>query len=181
MKTTPKPKKFPVKERVFRICLNVYDYYVFVVFTTDIKGSRLNRSDRLGYVKADSINPSADGLHTGVPEELISYIFLPYKSDIGVIAHEAFHAVWRLYRATGADHEDRNTDNRAMSVSLRKSTWSTSTMRRSLRNSRRRISISKLPRSSSLAHSSVSSISCMPALRSCILSTSLATDCALPG
>lgn len=94
-----------MKEREYMIELPVFNYMIFVVVTDNIAESRKNRKARLGCLKKD-ISKYVDGMHSFDNLEPNGWVFINPTSSPGVIAHEVFHALWRMFKWVGAKLEN---------------------------------------------------------------------------
>ena len=90
-------------ERFRTVPILPLNYLVRVILTNNVTISRVGRSHILGDWYADG---STAAIHCGVPDASISYIFLPFKADVGYVAHEVSHCLWRLMNFIGAEHEN---------------------------------------------------------------------------
>lgn len=94
-----------VKEKLHKLDIAPFNYEVNIVLTENIADSRIKRNRTLGSVSKDDLTGTV-ALHCAVHDKPISYIFLPFESDIGYVAHECFHCVWRIMKFIGAEHEN---------------------------------------------------------------------------
>lgn len=90
-----------MKEQEFTIDIPVFNYRVIVVITNSISASRDARDELLGET-SHKLNKYVDGLHSYNEEEPDSYIFITPRTTNGVIAHEVFHVIWRVFEWVGA-------------------------------------------------------------------------------
>src|ERR1700744_594697 len=88
-------------EKVVKFDIVPFNYDLIVVVSESIQQSRTNRNDILGYYEPDEAHGA---MHCFMNHT--SYIFLEYGADIGTIAHEVFHFVWKLMSWIGAEHNN---------------------------------------------------------------------------
>lgn len=88
-------------EKIVKYDIVPFNYDLIVVVSDSIQQSRTNRNDILGYYEPDDHHGA---MHCYVGHQ--SYIFLNYGADIGTIAHETFHFIWRLMQWIGAEHNN---------------------------------------------------------------------------
>lgn len=93
------PEKFIEKVKKFPFPLFHYDLTVIV--TSSVQNSRSKLNDVLGYYEPD---PHHGAMHCFCGGE--SYLILPIAADIGTIAHEVSHFVWRVMAWIGAEHNN---------------------------------------------------------------------------
>jgi hypothetical protein len=86
-----------LKERTKIVKLVTYGYTVKVIVSSDIERSARKR----GYLFLEG-SYAQHSYTEGKPE---SVLFLPAVLDISLVAHESFHAVWRVMKFIGAKHE----------------------------------------------------------------------------
>lgn len=94
--------KKEVTEREKIIEFPVFNYTVHLVITWDVTQSRMNRSDALGPLEPGLCS----ALHSYKEDESVSYLFLPVNAKPGVVVHEAWHCIWRIWDWIGADFEN---------------------------------------------------------------------------
>ena len=92
-------------EEHFSIDFPVFDYRLFVVYTDDIKKSRLSLNHKVG-APNEEISSNIDGLHSYNNLDTDAFILFTPKSSIGTIAHEVSHAIWRMFVYYGAEFEN---------------------------------------------------------------------------
>ena len=93
------------KEKIHKIEFPMYEYKVHIVYTSNIQHSRDLRNDVLD--GAVELSHYVDGLHSTSDRDLFtSYIFFTPKSSYGVITHEAYHVVCRMFKTIEAEHEE---------------------------------------------------------------------------
>lgn len=98
--------KAKFKEYTAKIDYPVFGYTLFICFTDDIEAARQNQKSWLGALE-EPLGPFVDGLHSyNKMECLTGVIFFKPSSTIGVVAHELFHALWRMFEAVGANLEN---------------------------------------------------------------------------
>src|SRR5688572_7708626 len=85
-----------------KIIIPIYDYGVTVVVTTDVMKSREARNFEIGH----PCEGTAVALHSYCLDKPDSWIFLQKGADSGVIAHECYHCVSRLFRWIGTKKVD---------------------------------------------------------------------------
>lgn len=90
-------------QRKKRIVIGVFNYVVNVILSNDPNTARAKLSRVLGEWEQDDCLAA---LHVGSAEGPISYVFLPFEADIGLVVHESCHAFWRMMEFIGAKHED---------------------------------------------------------------------------
>lgn len=94
------------KEFTTKIEFPIFNYHFWVCLTDDIEASRKAQSHWLGAVEG-YFNPLIDGLHSyNEMEGGTAAIFIKPYSSLGVIAHEVFHALWRMFEYVGANIEN---------------------------------------------------------------------------
>ncbi len=93
---------FMEREKV--IILPVFNYSIHFIITDNIQFSRDGRAHILG--ARDSELTNVDGLHSYNKLRMDAGIFVTPETSIGVIAHEIFHAIWRMFKAIGAKNEN---------------------------------------------------------------------------
>ena len=87
------------------ITFPVFGYIVHCIYTDDINSSREKHTDILGACE-EILSPSVDGMHDSNKLYADGYIFFTPDSTIGTIAHECFHALWRMFKFYGAKLEN---------------------------------------------------------------------------
>ncbi len=87
------------------IDLPIFNYQISVVYTDDISESREARNHLIG-AQDEVLHKYVDGLHSYNNLEPKGFIFFTAKSSVGVIAHEVFHAIWRMFKYIGAKNEN---------------------------------------------------------------------------
>lgn len=90
-------------EHIFELNFPVFGYTVEICVTENIKESRISRNYWLGPPTVDL--EGVEGLHS-YAESSKSIIFITPKSSVGCIAHEYFHALWRMFEYVGAQHDN---------------------------------------------------------------------------
>jgi len=83
----------------------IFDYTLEVIFTDDLNDSREKRSDKLGALPSP-IGKTVDGLHCYNEQYPESVIFLLNTTTVGVIAHEIYHFIRRMFRWIDAQPEE---------------------------------------------------------------------------
>jgi hypothetical protein len=86
-------KRKPRKEFSGFCTFDAFNYRVHLIITQDIVASRKLRNNILGEFVYET-TPYA--IHCAVPDDALSYLFLPFDVGPGTIAHEAWHAVRRM-------------------------------------------------------------------------------------
>lgn len=83
----------------------VFYYKIEIVYTTTITVSRYRRNKYLGATDEDF--SCYEGLASSSDKRGIGAIFFRPDSSIGTIAHECFHAIYRMmnYKEAGMDNE----------------------------------------------------------------------------
>ncbi len=94
-------KKEKFVEKIIKFDISPFNYDLVVVVSDSVTKSRANRNELLGFYEPDEHHAA---MHCWVGH--MSYIFLPYAADIGSVAHEVFHFVWRLMQWIGAEHNN---------------------------------------------------------------------------
>ncbi len=92
-------------EKETTIYLPIFNYHIDVVYTDNISESREARNHLIG-AQDEVLHRYVDGLHSYNKQEPKGFIFFTEKSSVGVIAHEVFHAIWRMFKYIGAKHEN---------------------------------------------------------------------------
>ena len=92
-------------EQEIKIDFPVFNYSIYVVYTSDIARSRKARSVFIG-APDEELGSYVDGLHSFSPIDPDSFVFFTPSTSIGVITHEAFHALWRMFKWVGAKLEN---------------------------------------------------------------------------
>lgn len=90
------------QERQKRIVIQVFNYQIYVILSSDPNAARAKRNRILGEWTHDD-NMAA--LHCG-DSDPTSYVFLPFEADIGLVVHESCHCFWRIMEFIGAKFED---------------------------------------------------------------------------
>lgn len=93
-----------MKERVGKIEFTIFDYNISIVVTDDIVKSRNNRSHLLGSLYHD--HGGTKGLHSCNEDISGAYLFFNRDTTHEIIAHESFHAVYRMFKWIGAEIEE---------------------------------------------------------------------------
>lgn len=95
-----------LKEAIDKIEFPVFNYTIYICYTTDIEASRLRRNDILGTLN-QPLSKYVDGLYSyDKNDPFNSFIFINPSSSVGVISHEYFHALWRMFEEMGANLEN---------------------------------------------------------------------------
>lgn len=92
-------------EKEFKIEFPIFSYNFNIVHTTDIAKSRSKRDNILGSC-TEALDHYVDGLHSYHDQEPDCHIFLTKDTSEGVVAHEVFHAIWRMFKYLGAKMEN---------------------------------------------------------------------------
>lgn len=88
-----------LKERIKRLDIDPFNYRVYIVITSSVQLSAAKRGVPVGdVVGAFHMTPDNGAL--------TSQIVLPLDADPAVVAHEAFHCVWHIMQAIGAQMEN---------------------------------------------------------------------------
>lgn len=88
-------------QRKTRITIKLFNYVVHVVLSSDPNTARA-KTRVLGDWEQDD---NLAALHCGTTDP-VSYVFLPFQADIGLVVHESSHCFWRIMEFIGAKHED---------------------------------------------------------------------------
>lgn len=88
-------------EQTDKVEFPMYHYNVYIVQTDNLQESRTLRAEVIGALDSH-LGPYVDGLHCTNNIEPDSWVFFTPDSTIGTIAHECFHAVWRMFKWMGA-------------------------------------------------------------------------------
>lgn len=94
-----------MKEKEFCVKFPIFNYLVFVIYSNDVKKSRISRNERLG-VDDPPLNEHVRALHSYDHLHPNGFIFVNYNVSPGVLAHECFHALWRMFEWIGAKHDN---------------------------------------------------------------------------
>jgi hypothetical protein len=92
-------------DKQHRIDFPVWNYTVHVVYTDDIRKARQARVSIVGALE-EPLHEFIDAMHCYNPVEPDGIIFITPTTSAGVICHEAFHAMWRMFKWTGAKPEN---------------------------------------------------------------------------
>lgn len=84
-------------EEEFSIEFPVFGYKLYVVMTDNIKKSR-KRIKALPKYEKGTVSKWVDGLHSFDDGNAESFIFFYPETSPGVIAHEVFHFLWRMFK-----------------------------------------------------------------------------------
>lgn len=84
-----------LKERVRKVYFPVFTYTAHIIVTSDVVGSRRNRSSILGPFEG-----TATAIHSYAGRE--SFIFITKDATPGTVAHEAWHCVYAIMKWAGA-------------------------------------------------------------------------------
>jgi len=96
----------PFKEHHKVVELPIYNYDVYVTFTSDMQES-VTRWEEIYRPDGEPLEVSnMDSLHMYLSNKGSSFLFFPLDCGVGHIAHESFHVVWRLWKWIGAQHEN---------------------------------------------------------------------------
>ena len=93
-----------IEERLL-ITFPIFGYEFRVNYTDSIQKTRDKDNLVLGALKSE-LGEYVDGLHSNNKRHPYSYIYFTPKTSIGVIAHEVFHAIWRMFKYIGAKNEN---------------------------------------------------------------------------
>jgi len=96
-------KRVKPNENVLTLKIAPFNYKIYVILSDNVEDARVRRSYLLGPYTPDG---STAGLHYGRVDLPISYVFLPYCSDIGYVAHETYHCICNIMEWAGARHEE---------------------------------------------------------------------------
>lgn len=91
-------------EKVKKIKIPTYEYTFHIVKTDNINKSRSKRDNIIGN-KWDW-SPTIGGLHSYNESYPEAFIFLNPKETPGIIAHECYHGISRMFEYIGADSVD---------------------------------------------------------------------------
>lgn len=94
-----------MKEKSKTVLFPMYKYKIHIVKTTDIMLSRNNRSGIIGHELVMN-GGQPEGLHSYNKDEAEAFIFLEWNSNMGVLCHECYHGITRLFRWIQAEHEE---------------------------------------------------------------------------
>lgn len=94
------------REHCHKLLVEPFNYQVNIVLTDDVIESRVKRNRALGTTATREDLTGTIALHSASKTAGVSYIFLPFKADIGYITHECSHCVWRIMEFIGAEHEN---------------------------------------------------------------------------
>lgn len=94
-------------EKVKKIKVSPYCYTFHVVKTDNINRSRSKRDKIIGG-ESWKYCPTVGGLHSYNDEFPVfeSYIFLDPKQSLGIISHECYHGLRRMFAMVGAEAVD---------------------------------------------------------------------------
>lgn len=84
-----------MKEKESKLFIANYGYDIIFIKTNNIIKSRKKRNNTLGKFNKSKLK-YADGLHCD--NDYQSYIFLNSNPNIGVLAHECYHAIKRMFK-----------------------------------------------------------------------------------
>lgn len=85
------------------INLEPFNYEVIIVLTDDVQESAGQIAHAHGH---DDDEWETDAMHVHPHGRALSYLFLPFDATASMIAHEAFHCVWRVMKFIGAEFEN---------------------------------------------------------------------------
>ncbi len=94
-----------MNEFELNIELPIFNYQIDVVYTDNISESRQARNYLIGAPDSE-LSKLVDGLHSYNELTPRGVIFFTKETTIGVIAHEIFHAIWRMFKYIGAKNEN---------------------------------------------------------------------------
>lgn len=100
-------KSLKLREYKKTVELPMYNYDVYVTFTSDMQES-VSRWEDIHHPDGEPLQVLnlVCGLHMYLTNRGQSFLFFPLDCGVSHIAHESFHVVWRLWRWIGAEHEN---------------------------------------------------------------------------
>lgn len=75
------------------------------VYTNNLRKARKKRNEKLGKAKY-KISKTVDGLWCENEDKNTVALFIEKRASLGVISHEAYHAVRSLFRSIGVEEHD---------------------------------------------------------------------------
>lgn len=99
-------KKDELYEYTGEVFLPVFEYKIYVIFTSNVHLSVKNRQndDNFPQLRDDQIPFHTDGgCHIYNKHNGYAYIFLHDKAGVSVPVHESYHAICRLFRYVDAN------------------------------------------------------------------------------
>lgn len=90
-------------EKTEKIKIDPFNRNIEFVYTNNISKSRNDRSEKLG-ILSKQLDSNIDGICCENGYNIT--LFVSNKASIGVIAHEAYHAVLAIFRYIGVDQYD---------------------------------------------------------------------------
>lgn len=89
------------QEKVKKLTIEVLNHDVYIVLTNDVKTSRMKRNNILGPM---DLHPNVAGICSATGGGR-TYIFLHFKAQAKIIAHECNHACSSIMDFMGAKYE----------------------------------------------------------------------------
>lgn len=93
------------EEKRKTLVIEPFNYKLHIVIAKDVLAARHRLDSEIGtYYGTAGVEMVA--CHTYNPDAFESYIILPVECEIGDVTHEVYHAVHRIMKMIGAEHEN---------------------------------------------------------------------------